>query len=210
MTTLANNNIVAVRFYTFHVDQQGVNVLHYRTSAVVNNPTTAHFASLLGGTMPALYKSLLNDEAVYVGLTVQRIFPGPTAIADVDVTGGGNGNAGATPIPRQCSGLVTKRTALAGQRYRGRVYLPFPSEDDNDGTVALPTAGYVTRANTWSASALAPWAVSSGGNTCTMTPVLWHNDTQTYDDVAGYRVREFWASQLRRGSFGPVNPFPLT
>src|SRR3546814_8120191 len=48
-------------------------------------------------------------------------------------------------LPGQVCGMVTKLTAAAGRRFRGRVYVPFPLETDNDGIV--PSAAYVARIN---------------------------------------------------------------
>jgi len=159
--------------------------------------------------MPALYKALLASDAVYVGLQVNRIFPLPVTIADQNVTGGGAGTAAGDILPRQVSGIITKRTAFSGKKYRGRIYLPFPAEGDNDPVIGSPVAGYTTRLDTFKASLFGNWTISSGGNGAVMVPIVWHADTSTYDDVVGSTSRPFWATQKRRGSYGEPNPFPL-
>lgn len=209
MGVLINNDIVTVRFYSYLLDQLAINVLHYRTTSVVSNPTTAHFASLLATTMPGLYKPLMSTQATYLGVAVQKTFPLPNHTPNVDVTGAAAGTSGAVPLPRQDCGIVTKRTAFAGRQYRGRVYLPFPSTADNEATEGTPNAAYLTAANAWAASALGNWTINTGGNQATMVPILWHADTGTYTDLAGFSVRDRWATQRRRGSYGRTNDLPF-
>jgi len=204
-----NNDVVLARFYCYAFDQVAINNVHFRATSVVANPTTAHFAALLGTTMPALYIALMSPSADYIGVATQKIFPVPKHIPDVDLTGIGVGTATGHILPRQTSGIVTKRTAFAGKKYRGRVYVPFPSEADNQDPQGTPTAGYITRLNTFKTSLIGNWTINTGGNQATMVPVLWHEDTSTYTDITGSTSQARWGTQKRRGSYGPVNPLPF-
>lgn len=67
-------------------------------------------------------------------------------------TGNRVGGASTTPLPQNCAYLVHKRTALAGRRGRGRLYLPGPPEVDVSAAGALGSAfvaAWQTVLNTW-------------------------------------------------------------
>jgi len=209
MGVMVANDIVQARFFCYAFDQVAINSVHFRASSIVANPTTAHFAALLASTMPALYKALLAPAADYIGLATQKVFPLPKHIPDVETTGIGAGALTGHILPRQTSGIVTKRTAFAGKRYRGRVYVPFPAEDVNQDSVGTPTAAYVTLLNNFKASLLGNWTINTGGNQAVMVPIIYHEDDNTYTDITGSTSQARWGTQRRRSSYGPVNPLPF-
>lgn len=50
------------------------------------------------------------------------------------------GSGSATPMPNQDAAVITLRTALAGKRYRGRVYFSGATEAQNDATGSIASA----------------------------------------------------------------------
>src|SRR5690242_17078290 len=121
-----------VTFICAEADQLGLNVVWMRCVSVGatsrNDDFVAHALDLLAEPK---YKALLNNNAEYVGISVQNVLP--TLRPSVQTYDSrGPGTAGAESIPKQVSGIITKVGAAGGRGRKGRAYIPFPAEDDND------------------------------------------------------------------------------
>jgi hypothetical protein len=97
--------------------------------------------------------------------------------------------AGATTSPRDCV-VVGLRTALPTRAGRGRMYWPAP-----DATHLTPTGMLIGG----DASAL---AIAFGNAMTTLKtstiPVVWHQNTKTYDNVTYVTVGSIIGTQRRR------------
>jgi len=211
VATIANNDIWQVRIYTNMQNQLAVNSFYYKGSAVTGVVPSSTWLSQIDAAWASDWKALLTNAAVYLGVTVQRMLPLPKTILEPTAVGTGTGNAGATMMPKQVSGIGTFRTDFAGPSARGRVYIPFPDEADN-GATAVPSAGYLTRLTTMMNLLSIPFVVApGGGNTATLTRVLWHPalSAATALTVTSFLVRAKWATQRRRGDYGQPNQLPF-
>jgi hypothetical protein len=104
-------------------------------------------------------------------------------------------SAGGTPAtpPNNCAVLVQKRTALAGVRHRGRMFLP-PfgiSETQINGNGMITTSEYNAIA-----SRVSGWLLNMVGNDC--NPVLLHSDGGTPSPITSLTLATQIATQRRR------------
>jgi hypothetical protein len=206
---LITGHIWQVRIYCKSTDQVAINVLHYQVTAQTGTlKTDGDLAARMDAVFGPVYQPVLGSAAEYRGVGVQRISPIPPTVevleniqADV---GGGAGDL----LPRQVCGLITKRTLLAGRRYRGRAYIPFPSEglNDTDGT---PTGAYLTNLLAVANAMEAPVVVGVAPNETTLTPIIWHRATSDFDVIVECTTNDKWATQRRRGSYGRTNTSPI-
>lgn len=201
----ALGDVYAVRLFTALGDQAAVNVRHYRvTTQQGTGATDAEIAAAMALIYPPAMKNMLVSAANYHGLNVQKIFPLPPTVAVPSSVGAGPGLDTSEPLPRQVSGIITLRTAFAGRRYRGRIYIPFPGELANDPN-GVPSVAYVTGLVALANLVLPPVVAGAGGNTSTLTSVLFHRDTNTTDAITNAVAQSKWATQRRRGSYGRPN-----
>lgn len=136
-----------------------------------------------------------STDFVWNEVRIQKVYPLPTffpsinsiSIAGVEIT-----NA----MPSEVSMTITKRTFLAGRRYRGRMYLagmPYQYMNTTTGlwtTLALAAAAGIEPA----LSQDVPAAVGLG----VLRPIIWHRATSTYTILNGAQIRVTPRSQRRR------------
>lgn len=190
-------------------DQTSINVRHYSVTAKAGTGATDN---AIGADMSlhfaASYKDLMANNASFRGVGIRRISPLPVGL---ELLAGGNtgpGTAGADALPRQCSGILSLRTALAGRSFRGRTYVPFPSKNDND-TAGVPTAGYSVRLGTLAAVMASPVTCGAGGNTNILTAVVYSRVRNQTNPIVTIGTPGKWATIRSRGSYGRVNPSPI-
>ena len=110
------NDIFAVKLWTYCIDQLGVNVLHYKCSAVsgVNDYDATSVAAALSASVPAAYKALMSQDAEFVAVVASAFapFPGPES---VDRSGAGLGTQISSVMSKQTAGVVTKQTIGIGR-----------------------------------------------------------------------------------------------
>jgi hypothetical protein len=203
-------DIVQLRIYCKKADQASVNVRHYLTTAKAGSGTTIglFLSALETAGLPADMKALINEDAAYMGIDGQVIFPTLLVPLQSNVASGFGDTAG-DPLPSQTSGIITLRTTLGGRANRGRFYIPFPTETDND-TTGKPTSTYVAAAQTLADTLKASLVnVGAGGNTNSFAPVILHRDTMTTTAITDATAQQKWATQRRRGAFGRPNVTPF-
>lgn len=210
MPNLADNDIIQIKTYCQLQNQLGINVLHYLVNNVVGSITEANVGAFVNTNWAPTLANLISASATYTGCSVQRVDPIPIATVYVQQSPAIVGGQAGDPLPKQTCSLITKRTALAGRRGRGRLYIPFPGETDN--TVNdVPEAGYLTAVDGYAATVLVMNSVVVGANSCDITPVLWRIvlgvGLTTF--ITNYTVRTRWATQRRRGDFGAMNISPF-
>ena len=159
-------------------------------------------ATGLKAAVGPLYQQVLSENAEFIGLTTKRLNPLPVSVAF---------DPGASNIPglitgdgmsRQTCGALTKLTQLGGKAFRGRAYIPYPSESANDAD-GNPTAGYKVNLGNLGAFMMAPITITGTGKSVTIAPAIWHKATRTYTLTTGYRVNPYWITQRRRARTRP-------
>jgi len=206
--TVQTNDLLEMRLVTTFGSQTAFNVRHYTMTAGTSGSTTlGQCATALDSAFRALYRAVLSAGANWRGTMVRRILPIPPSPPAWDVTNAGAGLVAGDTIPGQCCGVISLITAFAGRAFRGRVYVAFPSETDNQAT-GIPSAGYSTNLTSL-ANQFATSLTLVGTGAITLTPGLFHRTTLTASPIVGAIGRGFWGTQRRRGGFGRTNPSPI-
>lgn len=191
----------AMKLFCHCSGQLGLNVLHYRVNALTGpapaEPSVAiAFENAFAGNLIAC----LNTEAAFLGVNIQQILPVlglPVKSTLLTALGGGAG----VVLPKQVAGLITKRTEFGGRHYRGRMYIPFPGESDNDAT-GVPSANYQTRLQAVAIQMISTLTVGAA----VFAPIVFQRlDPLMSAQITSYSVRAKWANQHRRGDFGALN-----
>lgn len=208
-TDITLNQIVAVRVGCKAGSQTAINVLHYRSTSLVAGAsvTTLEIATRFSNLMNAPYKALMSVNASFAGVGCARIVPGPRTLEDLYVVHAGAGSTVGDVLPRQVCGVITKRTNFAGRKYRGRAYIPFPSETDNDVN-GRPGNVYQTGLTTLANGICDEFTVTGALGTIVFKPVLFHKKDSTFDLVTSHVERDRWGTQRRRGDYGQPNVWP--
>ncbi len=205
---MAVNDIYRINIGTHWDQQAGINVTHWRVSTQVGaDLTPAVIATDFSAFFAAPFKGLMHNTATYDGVKVQKIWPPPATVPAVVTADSGVGTTGAAGLPPQTCGLLSLRTALAGRANRGRMYLPFPSEQDNVDATGRPSAGYQAVGFTLGGQMITPRIITVGAQTMTFVPGIYHRVTHNFDPFTSRIMRAVWATQRRRGDFGRPNPF---
>lgn len=187
-------------------DQLGLNVRHYfsfasaGTGAVTLTGIANGFAAALG----PLYQGVLSESAEFRGVVVQKIKPLPMGMPALSSLGVLPGLRSGDPLPRQIAGLISFQTAFAGRRMRGRSYIPFPAESDNEPDTT-PSVTYITALSFLAAQLISLVTVTEGANSEQLMPVIFHRDTTSVTQILTATANDAWATQRRRGSFGRPN-----
>lgn len=200
-------DIIEVRTFCRATDQVGINVFHYRCSGVNGQVTLGMVAANLGASLPSRYKALMSNNAVYDGLDVVRIVPGPRTQNAWSTDGAGAGIVTGDVLPRQVAGVITKLTAFKGRRYRGRFYLAFPCEADSDMT-GIPNANYMAALGLLATQFEQLLAPVSGANNAVFIPIVYHRFPGDFTDIVRCRANQKWGTQRKRGSYGRPNQAP--
>lgn len=208
-TVLDVNQIWQLRVVCYTADQIAVNTAHYRVTAVtgggaVDSDAAVSFDTALNG----VYKATISAQARYRGVSLQRVMPAPPTRPARVVVSDGVGAIAGDMMAKQVSGIISTGTELAGRSQRGRVYIPFPGEPDNQAN-GTPTPGYVTAVQAIANVMFSSRTLGIGGATSAVIPVLWHRGSLTWDEVTHKDAKPFWATQRRRGNYGRVNSLPF-
>jgi hypothetical protein len=207
--TLAIGDLLRVTHAAFLGNQMGQINICYRVSSVAGASVTDNQAATqIDNTVAASMKPLLATNASYYGTRLQRFSPGPSPLPAVASANVGVGTSPGTALPNQASGLIKAQTALAGPRYRGRVYVPFPYLSSTDTVLNVPTAGYKILLSTLGGDIYTPYVISAGLNSATLVPCIYHRATHTTTDIIASTPGNKWATQKRRGNYGRPNSYP--
>jgi len=208
-TNLALGDIIRVRIACYTANQQGINVVHFRVSNVAGTAVTdAAVAAALNTVYAPRYKACLSEQARYRGVSVQRIKPLPATFPQIVTSSDGVGTVTGDMMSTQTSGIISSQTNFAGAKYRGRVYIPFPGEDDND-VLGVPENAYVTNIDDLGDELFTSTIIGTAPNETTLVPGIYHRADQTFTDITNFVARQKWATQRRRGSYGKTNPTPF-
>lgn len=205
-TNLATGQVIETKVFCVLGEQISVNVRHWSPASVGASPSTdVDFSVGFAAAAKAAYPGILSENAQFYASTVQIIRPSAfLALGTRDVT---QGTRDGDALPSQVAGLLKLTTSKAGRAFRGRVYLPFPSEEDNDPT-GRPGATYITNATTFSQLYTQVINISIGGRTAVVAPVIYHRGAGNVDLVTGSVTRLFWATQRRRSRINQPDRLP--
>jgi hypothetical protein len=199
-------DILQVTFVCRFSEQIGLNVRHFRIATVVGvEQTHAQIAEDFRVRVRLSLIQILSNQATFEGVIVSKIFPLPKSIPVATVAAGEAGLVTGDPLPRQVAGLIRARSMFAGRSERGRAYIPFPAETDS-GSAATPTLGYATNLGQIAPVYFGPAGIGANPPLTTLTPIIWHRETNTFSVITAIAVSTAWATQRRRGTFGRPNP----
>jgi hypothetical protein len=203
---IAVGDTLQLRIACRQAGQNGMNVLHYRVSAVVGAMDLIMTRDQFDTLAAPLYKAVMTANADYYGVAVRRLVPNPSLEFTTSASTG-PGTVAGDSAPKQASIVVTKRSATPGRGFRGRMYIPFPGDAAtfSDGS---PTPAYVTLVDGIALALLTNLTLISGANSVSLIPAILHRATTTVTDMVGYEVRKRFGNQRRRGDYGKVEPAP--
>jgi len=116
-------------------------------------------------------------------------------------------------IPTQVRPLLRWQTALAGRKYRGRMFLPTPDFDFVNQVLNNPTNGLLLAMTALGTGINTIFTYTSGASFTSYTPCIAHRlagppVTWTYDLVIGTSNNQNFATQWKSGGTGRVNALP--
>jgi len=189
----------------FHL---GVNVTHWESIATTGaGVTLKEFVIAYDATVAAAYLSVLSQGARYRGTGAQKIHPAPVSAEAASVLNDAAGTE-ASDLMQTQSGLIRKRTNLAGRKYRGRIYIPFPGEARNDAT-GNPDATYTAKLALLAIAIDVTQVIVGAGGTETFQQVLYHRLTNTWTPIESLTSEILWATQRRRSQRGKLLALPF-
>lgn len=199
------DDVIQVKVLTRLGNQAGLNILHYRVRAMAGTgPTEMAVAERFAVLISPVILPLLTQTAAFQGINVKTVFQTPT-VGATTADGAGFGTGGASPLPGQVTGILTKQTLFAGRGNRGRVYVPFPSEEDNTAA-NLPSIGYQAALANYADNLNNVITIGTAPNTITVEPIVFRRlDPATSKVVENLRVNIAWATQRSRGNYGRPN-----
>lgn len=167
-------------------------------------------------TLGAAYKPMIHTSATYYGTQVQRAFPPPKTAYVLDRTSTGAGTVGGSAMPGELTGLITAKTAFAGNAFRGRIYPPFLGSDSMESDRLHVTSAYAGLAGSLGVEFYTQVTITVGGASVTLQPVIFHrkankDGTTTKNgstDVTSFAVELVPAVQRKRSARGRANPPP--
>jgi len=205
-----NGDVLEVKHYHQAADQLAINVLHYYVSGLTDDGANGQeLIDALSDQWAGLVNSLMSTAADYILAGFQRIDPMPLTDVVHSIFAPVPGLESGTLMPRQVSGIITKKTGFASRALRGRMYVGFMGIDQ-DTTAGHPTIGYIAELQSMADNLFGPalTIVGAAGST-TLKSVLWHRGSRTFDYLTSGLARSRWATQKRRGDYGRPNVAPF-
>lgn len=208
MPTLSAGDLLRVRVVCSAGDQISVNTAVLEVSSLTGNVTDQEVADAVDGEWSGPLKDVLSDDATYRGLSVQRFFPGTLLRPAISVNGAGSGTVTGDIMPKQVCGILAFTCENAGAKFRGRWYLPFPSEASNEAP-GKPTAAYLASVEALGDQVIDPDAITLAGGTIGLRLLLYHRSVNAGTIITGRIARPMWGTQMRRGDYGKKNVVPF-
>ncbi len=200
---------VITRVYCKNYDQIAVNVLHYvREPGVGPAVTSVDYAGVVNSVLSSLYAAVMPTSAEYRGVGVQLLPVG--GITPVEYYPAPNpGIVAGESLPKQVSGVIALRSTVGGRSGRGRVYVGFPSEADNE-SAGKPSVSYVQRLQALADALNSPLTVPDINGTGQVFSLHVYSRLLAFlADVTQVVARDRWGTQRRRGDFGKINTSPV-
>lgn len=205
---MPQGDILESRFVCVAGVQVGINVRHWeRTQATGGDVSNSSVGIALLNRLMPLYQAVISSVSAVSGIGITKIHPLPRGMESVSTFGANMGQVAGDILPLQVSGLITVRSALAGPGGRGRIYIPFPGETDNDGN-GHPVITHTDRMSSLAAGYFTSLLVTEGPITNTFNARIWKRMARVAVPVTSMTARPNWATQRRRGEFGRPNNLP--
>lgn len=213
MPNVANGDRFNVQFVCRFGDQIAINTFEYQVASLVGNISDQLCINAVEQQVGGHVKACISEKAEYRGCIGQLIGTLNKYQRVYSTINQGDGSRMGDPLPKQVAGIFTRRSIFAGRHAQGRVYVPFPAESDNDPDEGRPNLGYLAALGTYSADAYTSVPVVLGGDSCALNPGHWvipkPPGVPFWLNYVSAQTRDYWATQRRRGDFGPKNISPL-
>jgi hypothetical protein len=202
-------DVIIMKTFCWRAPQLGLNIRHWKIISSTGGGVAMQFiADSIDALMGPLLRSLLHNSASYKGLTLQTTLVNePDPLEYFAKAGEGAGVTVGQALPPQICGLLSLRTRVVGRAQRGRMYVPFPGEDDS-GQNGGPNLDYIDRLVTLGQFLTSSLNISTGTGLVNLEPVIYHRKDGTVTILNKSLARSSWATQRRRGDFGRVNTLP--
>jgi hypothetical protein len=211
LSPIVAGHLLEVKVYTSFRNQLGLNVVHMHVNSCSIGATTQDIVAQVEADWNGSWKALLNSEAEWRGIGIRDLTVSPLEVEVFSGLQRDFGGAGA-PLPGQLCYLITKRTAIAGAKGRGRMYVPFPGTAFLADITAGVHATGITALTTLINDIKGPEAETAGGITVNWTLVLRTpvigSDPFSSTPLLSITPEGFFASQRRRGAYGTLNQMP--
>lgn len=196
-------------YFTWLGGQVGISGLHFNVQSVTGGGVNllaiaTQYYTLIQGPLTGI----LSEQALFLGVKCETVNVLPKPLPGI-VTNIQPGVLVGEDMPKQVSGVITWQTALAGRSNRGRSYTPFPIEDFNTNEGA-PTSAYITLLGDLAAAQLSLTAVTDGGATTDLLPIIYHPSPALSVPIIAYRPNTRWGTQRSRGDYGSPQPPVIT
>lgn len=202
------DDVLQVRVVSHYDNQNGINIRHCKVTQIDGAGVQMdEIARELDQDIGPLIKPLLGSFATYRGTEVKNLTGAKNVPIHSDLAAG-PGTGGAQPMSKQTSGIATIRSDQAGRQFRGRIFVPFPAEEESESP-GKPTAGYVTALGTYAGYFTGTLIIGGAPDTITIQWGIWSRQTQTLTPATGLVARDKWATQRRRSDYGARNDPPF-
>lgn len=198
---------IACRTDTGH---NGLMVAKYDVKAVGGAGATDQFlADQLSPLFATAMKAIMPSTAFYYGLKIEHLDVLPAASV-VSYVGNGAGTKAGDLLPQQTAAVITKRTAKAGRRWRGRTYIPFLSEAYCDAN-AKPTAALSADTATLRSYFSSDVVITVGPDTVTVRNIIANANIPVglFEYVLTADLRSQFGTQRRRSQINRADLVPF-
>lgn len=193
-----DNDVVEVTLACRHENgQNGLMICHYLITDSGENVFLEGCAEAVSEHFADSIKGLITNHARFEGVRCRVVKPVASDVV-FSINGEGDGTVTGDSLPTYVSGLLSLRTGFAGPSFRGRKYVPFPSESSNHlgGTPDdLHIASMLTLSDKFLSNVLADF----GDSPATLSPGLYRkNRLPNFVPWDHCLVRRTWTHQKRR------------
>lgn len=204
---LAVGDIIRLNMVAFVDSQQGMFGCSFKVTAIGGGGALpigdlcVAWANLNGPR----YVALTSERVRFIGVKGVFLAPVPAKASGIatDSLDGLNRNP---ELPQQASGFIRLESNGPGKRNRGRIYVPFPSQEFTNPANGEPTLLYVAALTNFAQSIASAQAVLAGLTSVSLEPVIASKTGTPNSTVVRASAIPLWATQRRRGNFGRINP----
>jgi len=169
-----------------------LNTLHYAVSIAGAGNEPSALTGLVETEIVVPLKIFWSMEYEYRRTVAQKINPLPVAAAYASNALAGFGGVAEDSLPTSVAATITKKTALAGQKYRGRIYvagIPLSYEEESELTAAAQSVLQ---------DVASQMALSLDDGTFQFVPLIWHTADSTFNYLTECEARVPLHNQRRR------------
>jgi hypothetical protein len=202
-------DVLRMGIFNWAAGQLGLMTFHYVvTSTAGTSVTLGDIAANLDSIVQPVMTPMMSTQAQYLGIKLgtENVSPVPAPQIIENATAG---SSAGDLLPTQVAGVITWKTDYIGRAFRGRNYFPFPSEIQNQQN-DLPTNGYITLMSNFAVAVAATIVTTSGANSATIDPVIWHRNLTSWTAITQWRLNQRWGTQRRRGQYGQGNAVTIS